>query len=59
MTNLTKMINNKLNIIYMIINFLIFNLFITKLNVVFSKSLVDQAVFGIILIFIPLFILDK
>ena len=56
MKNIKKIIKDNLNIIYMLINFIIFNLFITKLNVIFSKTLVDQIIFGFILIVLPLFI---
>ena len=56
MKNIKKIIKDNLNIIYMLINFVIFNLFITKLNVIFSKTLVDQIIFGFILIILPLFI---
>lgn len=56
MKNIKKIIKDNLNIIYMLINFVIFNLFITKLNVIFSKTLVDQIIFGFILIVLPLFI---
>lgn len=59
MKNSKKIIKDNLNIIYMFINFLIFNIFIIKFNIIFSKSLIDQIVFGLVLTFIPYFVIDS